>query len=230
MKKAKSIKYDLIYPNGDHCQHEIILEPETMEHKAPPAPAPEWCDLEFHKCDICPLSKTETPTCPLAMRIAPLFQFPIHESFEKVEVKVTKDNVTINAETSVQDAYRSLVGLIIATSGCPHTRFFKPMAWFHLPFATQDETIFRACATFLLFQFFNPDDADKENHISDLRTIYENIHEVNLGIAKRLESASANSSALNAIVILDIFAKSILPVLNESLSELAFLFTPKTNL
>ncbi|MCG8672445.1 MAG: hypothetical protein MI867_23775 [Pseudomonadales bacterium] len=226
MKEAthKTIQYDLIYPNGDHCQYEIEINAENLEHAAPSDTPPDWAKLEFNKCSNCPLSAEEHPTCPLASRVAPLFDFPIHSAHEDVSVKVTKDTVTINADTSVQEAYRSLVGLIMATSGCPHTAFFKPMAWFHLPFSDQEETMFRACASFLLYQFFNPADPGERSYFSDLEAVYTNIHTVNLEIAKRLKAADATSSTLNAIVVLDIFAESMLPKIRDSLRDLAFLF------
>lgn len=223
-KANKVIHYDLIYPNGDHCQYEINIAPETLEHPAPQGQPPEWTRLEYHKCSNCPLSNEKHPYCPLSLRIAPLFDFPIHAAYEPVTVKVRKDTVTINADTTVQEAYRSLVGLIMATSGCPHTAFFKPMAWFHLPFADREETMFRACASFLLYQFFNPADPEGGSYFSDLEAVYVNIHQVNQQIATRLKAADAKSSTLNAIVILDVFAESILPKIRDSLKDLAFLF------
>lgn len=224
IKANKTIQYDLIYPNGDHCQYEVEIEPRNLEHAAPKALAPDWTRLDFHKCSNCPLNSTSHPHCPLALRIAPLFDFPIHKAYEDVKVTVQKDKLSINAETTVQEAYRSLVGLIMATSGCPHTAFFKPMAWFHLPFADKEETMFRACATFLLYQFFNPADPSNGSYFSDLEEVYENIHTVNLQIANRLKAADASSSTLNAIVILDVFAEAILPKIRDSLKDLSFLF------
>lgn len=223
-KADKHIEYDLIYPNGDHCRYEIDIAPETLEHGAPASEPPEWAQLDFKKCSNCPLSSDKHPHCPLALRIAPLFDFPIHAAYEEVKVEVKKDTVTISADTTVQEAYRSLVGLIMATSGCPHTAFFKPMAWFHLPFADKEETMFRACASFLLYQFFNPADPAGNSYFSDLEAVYENIHLVNQEIAKRLKAADASSSTLNAIVILDVFAESILPKIRDSLKDLSFLF------
>jgi len=52
---------------------------------------------------------------------------------------------------------------------------------------------------------------------------------VNQHIAKRLRKASAAESALNALTILDIFAQSFLPTLNQSLQQLEFLFRPQVN-
>lgn len=222
----KRIRYEFIFKSQDNFQYEVDIDPITMEHSVPLGSAPEWSALDVEKCSHCPLNSQTTEHCPLARRIAPILSFDAHPAFESVQVKVHKDNMTIESQSTVQEAYRSLIGLVMATSGCPHTGFFKPMAWFHLPFATQDETLFRACATFLLFQFFDPIDPENENHFSDLKQVYENIHIVNQQIAKRLKTASAAESTINALTILDIFAQSFLPTLNQSLQELAFLFKP----
>lgn len=224
--QSKRIRYEFIFKSQDNFQYELEIDQSTLEHSAPLGSAPKWAQLPVEKCVICPLSSQKTEYCPLALRIAPVLSFKPHPAFESVQIKVHKDNMTISSQTTIQEAYRSLIGLIMATSGCPHTGFFKPMAWFHLPFATQDETLFRACATFLLFQFFDPVDPESDNHFTDLKHIYENIHIVNQQITKRLKKASASESTMNALTILDIFAQSFLPTLNESLQELAFLFKP----
>lgn len=223
---TKRVRYEFIFRSSEDFQYEVDIDPTTLEHPAPLSAAPEWANLEVDKCPHCPLNPEKTEHCPLARRIAPILNFSSHPAFESVVIKVHKDNTTIESQTTIQEAYRSLIGLIMATSGCPHTGFFKPMAWFHLPFATQDETLFRACATFLLFQFFDPVEPESENHFSDLKQVYEQVHVVNQHIAKRLKRASASESTLNALTILDIFAQSFLPTLNQSLQELAFLFKP----
>jgi hypothetical protein len=42
----------------------------------------------------------------------------------------------------------------VATSGCRYTAYFKPMARFHLPFANEEETAYRAISMYLLSQRF----------------------------------------------------------------------------
>ena len=44
----------------------------------------------------------------------------------------------------------SVLGLIMATAGCPWTDRFRPMARFHLPFASEAETVYRSVCMFLL--------------------------------------------------------------------------------
>ena len=63
-------------------------------------------------------------------------------------------------------AIRSLIGLIMALSGCPHMEFFKPLARFHLPWASLEETTLRSASIYLLMQFFkNPGKNQLENKI-----------------------------------------------------------------
>ena len=65
-------------------------------------------------------------------------------SFDTVGVTVTQAERTVYAETSAQQAMSSVLGLIMATSGCPWTDHLRPMARFHLPFASEAETVYRS--------------------------------------------------------------------------------------
>ena len=71
-------------------------------------------------------------------------------SFDTVGVTVTQAERTVHAETSAQQALSSVLGLIMATSGCPWTDRLRPMARFHLPFASEAETVYRSVCMFLL--------------------------------------------------------------------------------
>ena len=133
----------------------------------------------------------------------------------------------ITQETTVQRGMSSLMGLVMATSGCPHMAFFKPMARFHLPFASAEETVYRATSMYVLAQYF----LQREGHQADLdltglREIYNNIEVVNVAVAKRLRTATEADSAINAIILLDIYTKAIPVVIEESLEELRYLFAP----
>ena len=49
---------------------------------------------------------------------------------------------------------------------------------------------------------------------------------VNAGLAERLREATHEDSTLNAVVLLDVFAKTLPMVIEESLEELRHLFAP----
>jgi hypothetical protein len=119
------------------------------------------------------------------------------------------------------------MGLVMATSGCPHTAFFKPMARFHLPLASEEETVYRATSMYLLAQYFlKKEGQNADLELKGLREIYHNMHTVNTAIAERLRGASETDSTVNAIVLLDMYALTLPYVIDESLEEIRHLFRP----
>lgn len=99
------------------------------------------------------------------------------------------------------------------------------MARFHLPLSDEEETIGRAASIYLLKQYFlknegKPADFD----LKGLVEIYDNMHTVNTTIASRLRAASKTDSAVNAIILLDVFTY-VLPFSIEAyLQEIKYLF------
>jgi hypothetical protein len=119
------------------------------------------------------------------------------------------------------------MGLVMATSGCPHTAFFKPMARFHLPLASKEETAYRATSMYMLAQYF----LKKEGHNADfdldgLKTLYDNLQVINISIVDRLRAVTETDSSVNAIIVLDIYAKTLQVVIKESLERIRYLFDP----
>jgi len=189
---------------------------------------PSWTRLDFHQCPNCPLTPHTHPHCPLAAHLVNIVEsFEGLISYSEIQVDVMTAERFITQETTVQRGMSSLMGLVMATSGCPHMAFFKPMARFHLPFASAEETVYRATSMYLLAQYF----LHKEGHQADLdltglREIYNNIEVVNVAVAKRLRTATEADSAINAIILLDIYTKAIPVVIEESLEEIRYLFAP----
>jgi hypothetical protein len=100
------------------------------------------------------------------------------------------------------------------------------MARFHLPLATVEETVYRATSTYLLAQYFlRKRGQDVDFEFEGLNKIYHDIQVVNTTIAKRLRTASETDSAVNALVLLDMFAKSLPHAVEKSLEEIRHLFT-----
>jgi hypothetical protein len=119
------------------------------------------------------------------------------------------------------------MGLVIATCGCPHTAFFKAMGRFHLPLSSNEETLFRATSMYLLAQYFlTMEGRPARLELEGLTKIYRNMQIVNVAIANRLRSTSISDSSINAIVILDNFAKSLPHAIEKSLKDLRHLFLP----
>lgn len=205
----------------------IELESKTLSLLAPlPSRKPSWTKLEFHQCPHCPLKPETDPYCPLAVSLVNIVnRFDGWLSYDKVHLDVLTDERSISEDTTVQRGIGSLMGLVIATSGCPHTAFFKPMAKFHLPLASTEETIYRATSMYLLAQYF----LKREGHHADLeldglQKIYRNMQTVNSAILGRLRSATETDSSVNAVIVLDIYAKTVEVLIEKSLKSIRHLF------
>lgn len=208
----------------------VRFDDETLTRIPDPddPPPPDWAALDTHKCPHCPLDAADTPYCPVASALGPLLDFANHyKSFDNLSVAVKMAERTIVAHNQAQVLFGSLIGLTTATSGCPHTAYFKPMARFHLPFASVDETIYRVFAMYLLAQYFRQKDGETADFDLDgLKKIYENIEVVNLYTTHRLRLACETDSSLNAVIVLDTFAKTMLAVIDEQIEEIRPLFAP----
>jgi len=182
----------------------------------------DWTRLEFHKCPHCTLKQDEYPFCPLAAAIDSIISKTHYlQSYDKVHARVELNNRTISANVTMQQALSSLLGLIIPSSGCPHTIYFRPMSRHHLPFADTEETIYRATTMFLLAQYFiHKHNGCIPTDFSHLDRIYNNVHTVNTQICKRLRDFCKNDSPLNAITILDMLTVSIHSAILHDLDKL----------
>jgi len=78
---------------------------------------------------------------------------------------------------------------------------------------------------YLLAQYFLAKDGRKhEIDLNGLNAIYKNLSIVNSSVADRLREASETDSAINAIITLDIFTKTVPLHISSSLSSLRDLF------
>jgi len=187
---------------------------------------PEWSRLNFHQCSNCPLTVELHPHCPVAVGLAKVIErFDNVFSHDEVELEVIRGARHLSQRTTAQRAISSLLGLLFAISGCPHTDFLKPMARFHLPLASEDETIFRAAGMYLLAQYYrNRAGKKSELELSGLTEIYENLHLINRMIAERIRSVANSDSSVNAVVLLDMFTNLMPFVIEEHMDEIGHLF------
>ena len=177
--------------------YQIILD-DTLEK-------PHWVSLSHHKCANCPLADTER-YCPTALAInAFLSHFTEKFSYEKTVIEVETSSRSIVTKSTFQTGIASLLGLVCATSGCPHTKFLRPLARFHLPFANEQETVFRSLSAYLLSEYVTK----TQNGITPtlnfdrLNKNYEALSIVNSFLAERLRDGVKRDAALNAVIILD---------------------------
>ena len=133
---------------------------------------------------------------------------------------------TIISDHPLQDGMASIIGLIGATSGCPHLAFFRPMARFHLPFASEEETLLRIFSIFLLGEYLRAGgQGDAMIGVDGMQAHYEAVVMVNRAMAERIRSAFSKDAVVNAIIILDTFAQAAPYVIRDKLEELRYIFS-----
>lgn len=223
------VEYRFSMADGQKMRFVICLDPSCLEMTGSPQELPpEWTQLEFHGCRNCPLSPSEHLHCPLALAISHIVDGFAHiVSYDETELEVVTRERTVTQHTTVQRAVSSLMGLVMATSGCPHTAFFRPMAMFHLPLATMIETTYRSVSMYLLAQYFRQQAGlETDTALTGLKQIYADLGEINIAIAQRLRHAVPSDAAVNAVVLLDLFAKVLPLSIDDAVEELAYLFTP----
>ena len=224
-----NICYIFTLPDKTREKFDLHLDAKTLKLQSNIIEnLPSWTRLDFHQCPHCPLSIDLYPDCPLSVNLVSIVErLGVLISFDKIHVEVSTKERTVSRNTTAQQGISSLMGLVIAISECPHTDFLKPMARFHLPFADEEETIWRATSTYLLAQYFLIIKGHRiDLELEGLTRIYQNIEKLNASIVKRLRTAGKKDSTINALVHLDVFAKYIKPGVEESLDKIRHIFTP----
>jgi hypothetical protein len=223
------ICYRFTLASGTQEIFDLKLDARTLELKDNiPTDPPAWTKLSYHQCPNCPLPEREEAPCPAAANLVDLVRgFEGVRSHETIRVEVETAERAVAQDLAAQRAVGSIMGLIMAVSGCPHTAFFRPMARFHAPWASDEETIYRATSMYLLAQYFKRESGqDSEFGLEGLSTVYENVRQVNGAFIERLHAASREDSTLNALVVLDMLALTMPLAISDSLERIRYLFEP----
>jgi hypothetical protein len=221
------IEYEFCFDDNKKKVFKIELDAETISIIHPqPSEFPEWTALDNEQCECCPLTIEDTAYCPIAINMAELVEeFKNTFSYDACLVYCKTPERTYLKHTSVQEGLFSIMGIIMATSNCPVMNLFKPMARFHLPFSTIQETMVRSASMYLLRQYFvhkkgkNPD-LDMEK----LDAHYENVQKVNKGILARIGSVAEKDADKNAIIILNSLAQLFNVEIDDNLTSVYYLF------
>ncbi len=185
---------------------------------------PDWTKLEYHQCSHCPL-KTETHThCPVASQLHLIIdRFHDTTSVDEVEVEVISEERKVVKTTDLQSAISSMFGLVFPVCGCPKTAYMKPMARFHLPLVTEEESIFHVTGMYLLSQYFR-EKGQISNPFSGLSEVYGDLHILNKSVKERITSATHSDSVKNAITLIDMYSTLIPMLIEDELVELRGFF------
>jgi hypothetical protein len=228
MKKYFHITYQFKFPDGHKRRYQLTFDKQnTLLIPQQKEMASDWTRLDFYQCSHCPLTVDDHSRCPITVNMEQLITFFKDEiSYSDCVAKViTKQRIFVH-KVKVQEGLYSIFGLIMATSGCPHMGFLKPMAYFHLPFASVEETVVRSTSLYLLKQYFRLKDSKKPDwKLENLAQHYQQVHLVNAGILDRIRSLKKKGEAdVNALVILDSFAMNLDFKISESLEDYQSIF------
>ena len=170
---------------------------------------PDWARIECSRCANCALDPARHPYCPVASNLAVAAEaFQRNLSFEEVSVTIRTQARTYQRSIALQDALRSLFGVYMVASGCPVLDMLRPLVRMHLPFATLQETAYRALSMYVLAQFFIQRKGGAPDYsLEGLGGIYREIETVNRALHGRLVKAGYSDAVLNAIGNLNCYAQ-----------------------
>ncbi|MBU0996130.1 MAG: hypothetical protein KJ737_26840 [Proteobacteria bacterium] len=222
-----TIRYHFLFKNGKENTFDVKIDSSTMLNLLPqPENKPFWTELDYHQCECCPLDKAQVSHCPIALNIMGLIEaFKNVMSSEKCQVSCITPERTYSKEVDIQNGLFSIFGIINATSSCPIMSFFKPMAKFHLPFSTIEETKVRVISFYLLSQYFKQEKSDTiDIQLEQLESFYSKVELLDAGILNRIRGISDSDADKNAVIILNSIAQLISMEIDEQLQSIEDIF------
>ncbi len=220
--------YHFQFVNGPVKDYKIDLDPDTLSliPSVTVSEIPDWVRLEYKQCRECPLTADSHAHCPIALNIMGLVEeFKSVFSYHDCKVICETAERNYSKDTAVMEGLSAIFGVIMATSDCPVMEFLKPMARFHLPFATIEETTVRTASMYLLAQYFKyKDQPGMKFDFKTLEKHYSKVQLVNEGLLSRINSVGSEDADKNAIVTLHSLSQFLSMEIDYSLSGLEHIF------
>lgn len=227
-KKPYQFRYIFKFQDNQIKEYRLRLDPVTLGliREASDQEPADWTRLEYEQCACCPLKTDAYPRCPIAVNIMELVQaFKDVFSYHDCNVICETAERTYSKETSVMEGLSAIFGVIMATSNCPMMEFLKPMARFHLPFSTIEETTVRTASMYLLAQYFRyKNKPGMSFDFSILEKHYARVQQVNEGLLKRINSVGSEDADKNAIITLHSLSQFLSMEIDYSLGGLESIF------
>jgi hypothetical protein len=223
------IRYCFAFADGEREEFHVDEQAPAAAPLRSSKGLPIWMDLDTHRCPHCPLPRNQHVVCPAMNAIAPTIQlFDRRASTDLCDLTVSQNDVTHQAHTPVQNAVRALIGLQFALSACPTLSRLRPLARFHAPLSSADETVFRVFGMYMLEQYLRQTQGERPDwHLDGLHALYHDIHTVNNRLAARIRDASHKDATVNGVVILDALAHVVEHNIHTRLAELIPSFVPQ---
>ncbi|MEN8163767.1 MAG: hypothetical protein ABFS37_06540 [Acidobacteriota bacterium] len=174
------------------------------ERNLPITEYPEWTRLRFHQCINCPLSCEEFSHCPVAIDAHEIVAgFSEVISCRAAEIVVRTPDREYRKQADVQTGLRALIGFVMASGACPILSTMRGMAYFHQPFASLDETVFRIASSYLLGQYYRYRHGGKPDlDLVGLKGRFREIQTVNSSFLERIRAGCSGDSNLNVLSVL----------------------------
>jgi len=218
-----SISYLFDFENNNVKTFEALLNSSTLSLVLPQSyEIPPWANA--FRCSQCPRETANSHCCSICINISHLIEeFKTFDSVTPCTISVRTKERNYSLKSDVQRGLSSLLGLYMATSDCPFLGFLRPMARFHLPFASTEETIFRSTGSYLIGQYFKAKKSNQADfELSQLPATYSKVSKINHDIIRHLrKNYYTHDAYANSLVILDNFAQMISAFLPEELDEFA---------
>lgn len=195
-----AIEYRITLDDNHQFSYRIELDRQYDAHEA--ETTSKWTRLENNQCSNCPLSKDQFSRCPAAVDLHPVIEdFRGLPAVKKAHVWVRTPEREYSKQVGLDEGLRSLLGVIMATSGCPLLGKLRPMAHNHLPFASSQEFILRTVSQYLTRQYFNY----REGRLADwdlkgLVKQYQQLQLVNQAFWQRILDVCEGDSNLKAFL------------------------------
>lgn len=220
--------YRFTSPQQQVREFHVELDPDTLTLVGRErADYPDWTRLNHHRCSNCPLRPEEHPRCPVAASLVEVVDyFKGALSYEETDVEISTPNRVYRKRVPLQNGLSALVGIYMVTSGCPILDKLRPLVHSHLPFATLEETTYRAVSMYWLAQFFRKQRGQEPDwELEGLAKIYGEIITVNRCFHLRISEVYIGDAGLNALIQLDCYAQfTNRMLLQKNLGEIEHLF------
>lgn len=202
-------RYKFIFRDGGVKEFVVRLNGATLALKTEKRDSyPEWTKLDFERCANCPLPEEGNEHCPVALGLYDVLDFfKDFLSSADTYLNIEAENRTYLKRTPLSTGVSALIGLVMATAGCPIFDKLKPMVRTHLPFPTLQESMYRFLAMYMLSQYFQAQRGKEPDFkMEGMLKLLDDVRSANKNFCKRLYSVCRKDASLNAIVHLDCFA------------------------
>ena len=221
------IDYTFVMDEGQHELHYRVEFERPRLAQLNPNQYPNWTQLSFSQCPHCPLDKKEYSHCPIAIDAHEIvMEFSDILSCKEADILIETPERNYSKHTDAQTGLRSLIGFVMASSDCPLMKPMRGMAYYHQPFASLDETVYRMASSYLMAQYFKLQKGEKTDFkLIGLKKYHEDIQTLNRYFLGRVRAASEADASLNVLATLFTISSMLSISLERQLNQLEHLFS-----